>query len=72
MKKLTSLPPPPPAPEKSHPPLSQRIPSQNWDPVKPLLFENLVGGSNPPAERGVGGVHTMWMVGFLENIFKND
>ena len=33
--------------EKSHPPLSQQPPSKNWDPVKPLFFENLVGGSTP-------------------------
>ena len=32
-------------PEKSHPPLSQQSPSKNWDPIKPLFFENLVGGS---------------------------
>ena len=31
-------------------------PSKSWDPVKSLLFENLVGGSTPPAEKGV---HTM-------------
>ena len=45
-------------PEKCHPTLSQQATSQNWDPVKPPLFENLVGGStpSPPAEGGkVGG-----------------
>ena len=45
-------------PEKCHPILSQQAPSQNLDPAKPPLFDNLVGGSTPlpPAEkRGVGG-----------------
>ena len=28
----------------------QQPPSKNWDPVKPPLFENLVGGSTPPAK----------------------
>ena len=32
-------------------------PSQSWGPVKPPLFENLVGGSSPPP--GERGVHTM-------------
>ena len=36
-------------------PLSQQSPSKSWGPVKPLLFEYLVGGSTPPAERGGGG-----------------
>ena len=36
---------------KSHPLLSQQPPSKSWVPVKPLLFENLVEGSMPSAER---------------------
>ena len=34
------------SPWKRSPPLSQQYPSKNWDPVKPPLFENLVGDSN--------------------------
>ena len=60
-------------PEKSHPYLSQQSPSEilryeDWDPAKPLLFENLVEGSAhnllsprcppPPAEREEG--NTLW------------
>ena len=55
--------------EKSHPPLSQQTPSKSWGSVKPLLFENSVGGSTPPpllsAEWGGGGVHTILMLVFL-------
>ena len=40
-------------PRKTLPPLKIEILSS-----PPPLFENLVGGSSPPAERG-GGVHTM-------------
>ena len=48
----------PPAPKKSHHTLSQQPPSKSWGPVKPpLLFENLVGGSTPSAERGWGAHH---------------
>ena len=33
-------------------------PSQSWGPVKLSIFENLVGGSTPPAEMGGGrGAH---------------
>ena len=36
-----------PSPQwRKSPPLSLQPPSKNWDPVKPTLFENLVGGSN--------------------------
>ena len=54
--KIAIPPPPPPPPEKSHLLLSKQPPSKSWGPVKPTLFENLVGGSPPslPAERGVG------------------
>ena len=37
------------------PPLSQQPPSKSWGPAKPPLFENLFGGSTPPAGRGGGG-----------------
>ena len=45
-------------PWKKSPPLSQQPPFKSWGPVKPPLFENLVGGSTPPppAERG----YTVW------------
>ena len=56
-------------PWKKHSPLSQQPLCKSWGPVKALLFENLVGGSNPPptlAEKelgggggGGGGVNTM-------------
>ena len=52
----TSRPPPPAPPEKSHPlfisnpPLKVKVLSS-----PPPLFENLVGGSIPPADRGKGG-----------------
>ena len=43
--------PPPPPPPPPHPlaslPASFSNPSENWDSVKPLLFQNLVRGSNP-------------------------
>ena len=56
-------PTPPPPPEKSHHPLSQQPPSKSWRPVKPPLFENLVGGltptPTPPPLQQKGGVHTM-------------
>ena len=42
-------------PEKGHAHLFPTTPSKNWGPVKPFLFENLVGGSFPLAE--TGGVH---------------
>ena len=45
----------PPFPWKSSPPSFQATPSKIWDPVKPLLFENLEGGSNPspcPSRKG--------------------
>ena len=32
-------------------------PSKNWDPVKPPLFENLVGGSTPRNRKGVNTMH---------------
>ena len=43
------------SPKKSHPYLSQQPPSEilkfeDWDPVKPLLFENLVEGSTMVAD----------------------
>ena len=47
-------PPHPPAPEKSYLPLFQQPPSQSWSPLKPPLFENLVGSSTPPVEKGWG------------------
>ena len=42
-------------PWKRPPPSFPATPSKNWDPVKPPLpfFENLVGGSTSPAEKGV-------------------
>ena len=45
-------------PEKNHPsfPAFPATPSKYCDPVKPLLFENLIGGP-PPGEKGE--VHTM-------------
>ena len=47
----------PPPHEKSHPPSFPATPSKSWGPVKPPLFENLVGSSTSPlAERG-GGAH---------------
>ena len=50
-----------PPPWKTSPPLSQRSPSRSWGPVKPLLFENLVGSSTPPPytlqKRWGGGAH---------------
>ena len=38
-------------------PLKITAPSKNWGPVKPPLFENLVGGSTPlhQQKRGWGG-----------------
>ena len=48
----------PPSSRKKLPPLFQQPPSQSWGPVKPSLFENLVGGStcpSPPSRRG--GAH---------------
>ena len=39
--------PPPPIPEKSHPPFSQQPLPKNWDPAKPTLYEDLDGGSTP-------------------------
>ena len=49
---------------KKSPPLYLQSPSKIWGPVKPPLFENLVGGSHSPpppfAESGGGGVHTMF------------
>ena len=47
----------PPPPEKSHLLLSKQPPSKSWGPVKPTLFENLVGGSPPlpPSRKGGGG-----------------
>ena len=44
-----------PTPEKSYLPLLQQLPTQSWGPVKHPIFENLGGGSTPPAERGRGG-----------------
>ena len=54
-------------PEKGHPYLSQQPPceilrSEDWHPVKPLLFQNLVEGStNPiplqPQQKGRRGAH---------------
>ena len=45
-------------PEKSYPPLSQQTPSKSWGPVKPPIFENLIGGSTTLfAERGGGYAH---------------
>ena len=46
-----------PLPLKKSPLLSQQPPSENWDPVKPPLFENLVGGSSLPCSNGRGGAH---------------
>ena len=43
-------------PWKKSPPFSQQPLSKRWDLVKPPNFENLVGGSTCPAEKGV---HTM-------------
>ena len=52
---------------KSPPPLSQKPHSKNWDPVKPPLFENLVGGSTPSPQQKVM-VHTMVKMGGGEGI----
>ena len=61
-------------PEKSHPylsmqPASEILRSEDWDSVKPLLFENLVEGLTPPTptlpftpSRKGGGVQTMKFV----------
>ena len=48
---------PSPPPENSHPPLSQQPPSKSWGPVKPHLFENLVGGSVTSRNEG----YTLWL-----------
>ena len=40
-------------PWKKSPPFSQQPLSKRWDLVKPPNFENLVGGSTCPAEKGV-------------------
>ena len=50
------------SPWKTLPPLSQKSPSKNWDPVKSLLFKNLVRGSTPEQKEGV---HTMEQKGKL-------
>ena len=42
---------------KGHPLFLTNPPSKNEGPVKPSLFENLVGGSIPPKQKE--GVHTM-------------
>ena len=39
------------------PPLKKVTPSKSWGPVKPPLFENLVGGSTPPPPAEKGGAH---------------
>ena len=41
-------------PWKKSPPSFPATPSKSWGPVKPPLFENLVGVSTPLAERGGG------------------
>ena len=46
----------PPALYKIYPPLFQQPFSKSGGPVKPPLFENLVGGS-PPVESVGGGAH---------------
>ena len=50
-------------PEKSHPPLSQQPPSQNWDPEKPPPSLKFGRRLNPPPPytkwEMVGGVDTM-------------
>ena len=56
--------------EKLQPPLKKATPSfqqppseilrhENWDPVKPGLFENLFGGSTPRPQQKGGGC-TLW------------
>ena len=40
-----------PPTEKKSPSLFEQPPSKSWGPVKPPLFENLIGGSTLPAER---------------------
>ena len=32
---------------RGHPALFKQPPAKNWDPVKPPLLENLIGGSSP-------------------------
>ena len=55
--KIATLPP-----WKRSPPLSQQPPSKSC-PVKPRpLFENLVGGSNPPPSRKGEGGCTLWVI----------
>ena len=44
---------PPPPPLKKSPPPSQQPPLKVEALSRPPLFENLVGGSTPPAERGM-------------------
>ena len=39
------------------PPFPHHPPSKLWGPVKPPLFENLVGGSTSPAAERGGGAH---------------
>ena len=48
-------------PWKRSPPFSQQPPSKSWRPVKPPLFENLVGGSTHPSCRKRGC--TLWLYG---------
>ena len=48
----------PPSPWKKSPPSFPATPSKIWGPVKPPLFENLVGGSTPQQKgEGGGGAH---------------
>ena len=50
-------------PEKSHPylsmqPASEILRSEDWDSVKPILFENLVEGLTPPPPHTHTHTHT--------------
>ena len=56
-------------PCKKLPPAFPATPSKGWGPVKPPLFENLVGGSTPCRK---GGVPTMsiYSIWFLEHLCK--
>ena len=49
---------------------SQQPPSQNWDPAKPVLFENLVGSSTPPTDRG-HNMALLFIVGEHKSIILN-
>ena len=52
-------------------PLSQQSPSKNWDPVKPLLFEKLVGASIQKQKEGeVGGAH--YIIGKYQSVVRSN